>query len=151
MPDILTPAELEVFGKLNEARTPGEWKWDSYSTIYALVPQGHFLDTCEPDTERPVGIIAGVNGGLGQHGDELIHPEAKANADFIAACSVMVPKLLATVKALREAMTDAAQKDAALEAWLKWLAFPAQQYMDWAIELTKTAGFEWPESEDRRR
>lgn len=86
--------------------TPGPWRWNSYSEIFAEVPLGSELDDWDQEYDGAEGNINGM--GLAHiawvcqapkyrgHGDELHHPETVANAYLIKAA----PTLLDTLRAL---------------------------------------------------
>ena len=111
MPNILTPAELAEIRQLDKARTQGEWRagkpqWRRYGPPY------------KTPISSPNGTIANV---LDHDAD--LHPKSGGyipkgtpckDIAFIAACSVAVPKMLATIKAQSEV----------IRAWDAWCSSP---------------------------
>ena len=90
--DILTSAEIAEIERLDAARTQGEW-FD--------IPHPQWAGA-----EHRIGCRQ--NESWGNFGQLCF--AAPNDAAYIAACSVMVPRLLATIKA----------QQAALDAWRDW-------------------------------
>ena len=90
MPEPLSDKEIEEIRRLNEARTPGQW----------IAKPGGFSH------------LAGV---MGLDGCLLLRMHSmerdNENAAFIAACSVAIPRLLDTVKALRQVLATIEEYD----------------------------------------
>ena len=79
----MTADELQA---LYEQTTPGPWHWNSYSALCAKVPKGHPLDMADPD-EPGIALILTIAQApeFAGHGDELHHPQTRANARFVEA------------------------------------------------------------------
>ena len=82
MREILTCAEIARFAELDAERTQGAWT--DYGNDWHNV-------------QRPDGSLIPCGHG----------PAAQEDTAFIAACSVMVPGLLATTERLRDLLSDA--------------------------------------------
>ncbi len=99
------------------AGTPGPWYWNSYDQISAEVEPGHPLD-CNPGDPRlnvngkKIAVIAWIEGGPAQRGqgDDLVEPEARANAEKITHAPTDLAALVAEVERLRAALAEYADK-----------------------------------------
>ena len=98
MPDKMTPAEEAAFINLNDERTPGEWKSCAPTRRGSFTFGGNELVAVDGT------VIVQWNGFDSADGTKS---QKQVNSRFIAACSVMVPKLLATIRAQRELLKDA--------------------------------------------
>ena len=110
MTDKLTDVDImQILDRANKA-TPGPWEWDSYSTIAASVPQDSPLNAAGED-DPPVafiGVIAQAPEYEGM-GDELHHPETRANAKFIAAARTDIPRLVRNLQETKAALKHVGQ------------------------------------------
>lgn len=85
----------------NPSYTPGPWHWNSYSQIFAMVPDNHPLNDADDD-EPGCAFIAHINNKPGTHGDELHHPECRANAWLIMAAPDLYEALGIALAAIEE-------------------------------------------------
>ena len=88
--------DLSTILKQVEATTKGDWFWNSYDAIWSGKGE---------DSERIASVSHLDYDAEGDeiygHGDEIYGPrraEARANAEFIAACHTNVPRLVAAVQ-----------------------------------------------------
>lgn len=86
--------------------TAKEWHWNSYSQIFAEVdeqshPLVHFPEDGPNINGKYLAIVAWVDGGPKQTGDELFVPEARANALAIAGAPADIAWLCSEVERLR--------------------------------------------------
>jgi hypothetical protein len=78
----MTDAELDALEKLNDERTQGAWRSDVDSAIYL------------------------PGSGEGQKEQYIGETDTDEDCNFIAACSAVVPALIATLRAERETVRE---------------------------------------------